>query len=123
MSSRCSGRRRRPSSIAGDWKSGTVWRISPRSSGAVTVRASERAARRDLYDAWHQPHRGGQGQRGDQQRGPEGRGEYPPTHVLVDDMLGPHGAFAYLAWIFRQNPKTVALIAAVFLFWLLCVIA
>lgn len=29
--------------------------------------------------------------------GPEGRGEYPPVHALVDAMLGPHGAFAYLA--------------------------
>lgn len=29
--------------------------------------------------------------------GPDGRGEYPPTHVLVDRMLGPQGAFAYLA--------------------------
>ena len=33
------------------------------------------------------------------------------------------GAFAYLAYIFRQNPKTVALIAMVFVFWLLCVSA
>lgn len=29
--------------------------------------------------------------------GPEGRAEYPPTHALVEDLLGPHGAFAYLA--------------------------
>lgn len=29
--------------------------------------------------------------------GPEGRGEYPPTHVLVDHLLGSQGAFAYLA--------------------------
>jgi ribonuclease BN (tRNA processing enzyme) len=28
--------------------------------------------------------------------GPEGRGVYPPTHVLVDEVLGPQGAFAYL---------------------------
>lgn len=33
------------------------------------------------------------------------------------------GGFAYLAYLFRQNPKTVALIALVFLFWLLCVSA
>jgi ribonuclease BN (tRNA processing enzyme) len=29
--------------------------------------------------------------------GPDGRGEYPPTHVLVDRMLGSQGAFAYLS--------------------------
>ena len=29
--------------------------------------------------------------------GPEGRGEYPPTHVLVESMLGPKGVFAYVA--------------------------
>lgn len=29
--------------------------------------------------------------------GPDGRGEYPPTHVLVDRMLGAQGAFAYLS--------------------------
>ena len=29
--------------------------------------------------------------------GPEGRGDYPPTHLLVERVLGPQGAFAYLA--------------------------
>jgi ribonuclease BN (tRNA processing enzyme) len=37
--------------------------------------------------------------------GPEGRGEFAPTHVLVDSMLGPKGVFAYLAGF--KNPLDI----------------